>query len=496
MRFLNVITALDKNYGIGFGGKIPWHVNADMKHFKEVTQNSVLIMGRITYESIPLNKRNFEGRRGVIVISKTAEADPYSNYFVCKNLSEGIVKGYQLFSFEEKVSIFICGGENLYREVLEHYMHLIENIYITYVPGDFLTDRFFPLKDNDKFSELRLLLKTYQKKKHPLLFHFQEKNRYVVKTNLITGKIKSFYNNYITFFSSEPDEEYIEIIQDILSNGEEKEDRTGTGTYSIFNADLSFDLQKGFPLLSRRKIFWKGILEETLFFLKGKTQTKELEEKGVNIWKGNTSRKFLDSRKLFDLEEGDMGLGYGFQWRNFNGSQQSNTKSGENKNESEMVKGIDQIQKVIHDLKTNPHSRRHIVTAWNPFQLDKMALPPCHILFQFYVRQNTFLDCKMIQRSCDVMLGLPFNIGSYSLITHIIAEKTGYLPGKLYISLGDTHIYKNHIKGVTEFLKRPCLRFPTLQIKDKEKSIDDLQSSDFSIQEYGAFPSINMEMAI
>lgn len=514
MRFLNVIVAVDKNMGIGCDGKIPWCVYADMQHFKSVTQNSILIMGRKTWESVPDEHKGFTGRKAVIIISKNyVLSNDSKNIFVCKNLSAGIEKavnvvsesrdkikaGEQVKRKESYPSIFICGGTSLYREVLIHFTHLIKSLYITLIPGSFLCDTFFPIKEEElakTFINVTQLLERYSVKSYPQLFTFNMNSEFdfgyrsrISRKNLITGVIKETPNYFLKFKKPSPDQNYVDLISTILIEGELKKDRTGVGTLSIFSYNLVFDLQDGFPLITRRKIFWKGCFEETLFFLKGKTNTKELEAKGVNIWKGNTSRKFLDQRGLSHLEEGDMGAGYGFLWRHF---------GSDYNDKSQKYKGVDQIERVIQQLKTEPHSRRHIISAWDPAHLDQCALPPCHILYQFYVRNDLFLDCKMTQRSCDVMLGLPFNMASYALITHIIAKKVGLKVGKLHISLGDAHIYTNHIDEAHQVIERPSMRWPVLKVGDKvyEKSIDELDISDFSLQEYGSFPSIKMEMAI
>lgn len=545
MRFLHVIVAVDKNMGIGNEGKIPWCVYADMQHFKKVTQNAILIMGRKTWEGVPDAYKNFAGREAVIIVSKNyLLAEEYTrlgNIFVCKSLSAGIEKAVAFHNLKKsqtddaqiepnKISfpnIFICGGTSLYREALTYFMHLMKMIYITLIPDVFLCDTFFPIQEKEltkTFSDVSQLLARYSKKTYPQLFSIPAQSHHLRsaklrRQNLVSGKIKETPNYFLKFPNRAPDQNYVDLVTLILTDGEAKKDRTGVGTLSIFSHNLTFDLQDGFPLLTRRKIFWKGCLEETLFFLKGKTQTKELEAKNVNIWKGNTSREFLDKRGLFGLEEGDMGAGYGFLWRHFgsdypnlamnqlNISVEQNVGGGVEKSVGVEVGenvGVDQIANLIEQLKKDPHSRRHIVSAWDPAHLHQCALPPCHILFQMYVRNETFLDCKMTQRSCDVMLGLPFNIASYALLTHILAKKVGLQAGKLHISLGDAHIYANHIDAAHEVVERPSMRWPKLLVGEgvesvenvSTKSIEDLSSSDFLLEEYGSFPSVKMDMAV
>lgn len=291
---------------------------------------------------------------------------------------------------------------------------------------------------------------------------------------------------------------YLDLLGNILQNGSERADRTGVGTKGIFGTQLRFSLENNqVPMLTTKKMFSKGVIEELLFFLRGDTDTKKLEAKGVNIWKGNTTREFLDKRGLKDLPEGDMGKGYGFQWRNF-GGYISQDVVGDGSYELFEHKGIDQLAQVIHTLKTNPTDRRIIISAWNPYQLSEMALAPCHILCQFYVDGDN-LSCQWYQRSVDSFLGLPFNIMSYGVLTHIIAKTVGLKAKELIFVGGDTHIYNNHIVQVHEQISREPYPFPTIEINKELHSVEDiekLQYEDFVIKNYQSHPAIKAEMAV
>lgn len=282
--------------------------------------------------------------------------------------------------------------------------------------------------------------------------------------------------------------QYLELVQNIIANGIEKSDRTGVGTKSLFGAQLRFNLQKGFPLLTTKKVFWRGIVEELLFFIQGQTNSKILEEKGINIWKGNSSRQFLDNKKMFDREEGDIGPMYGWQWRHWGAKyiDMHTDYSGQ---------GIDQLTQCIRLIKEDPSSRRIVMSAWNVSDMEDMVLNPCHVLVQFYVSNNQ-LSCLMFQRSVDCGLGLPFNIASYALLTHIVAHITGLDVGDLIISTGDTHVYLNHITQLQEQCQREPYLFPTLNIKCDVKGIDDYTAADFELVNYQSHPAIKMEMAI
>jgi thymidylate synthase len=263
-------------------------------------------------------------------------------------------------------------------------------------------------------------------------------------------------------------QQYLELLSHVLKEGVEKEDRTGTGILSIFGHQMKFDLTAGFPLLTTKKLHFKSILHELLWFLKGETNTKYLNENGVTIW------------NEWANEAGDLGPVYGAQWRRW---------------ETNQGTFIDQIKNVIQEIKINPNSRRLIVSAWNVGELHKMALPPCHLLFQFYVTQGT-LSCQLYQRSADIFLGVPFNIASYALLTHIIAQACGLKIGQFIHSLGDIHLYANHIEQAKEQLKRECRPLPNILINSKLTDIDNVCYEDITLVNYNPLPSIKAPIAV
>ena len=283
--------------------------------------------------------------------------------------------------------------------------------------------------------------------------------------------------------------QYINLIKHILENGISKDDRTGVGTLSVFSYNMKFDLRESFPLLTTKKVYWKGVVEELLWFISGSTNANILKEKGIRIWDGNTSREFLDSRGLTHYSEGDIGPGYGFQWRHF-GAEYTNMYV------DYTGKGIDQLQDVIHKIKNTPNDRRIIMTAWNPSDLDKMALPPCHMFVQFWVNtEKKELHSQMYQRSCDVGLGVPFNIASYALLTCIIAKICGLTPGDFHYCMGDTHIYKNHIEAMKLQVERVPYDFPKINIKNIV-DIDNIIFDDIELIDYKSYTNIKMDMAV
>jgi len=263
-------------------------------------------------------------------------------------------------------------------------------------------------------------------------------------------------------------QQYLDLCDHVLKNGVRKHDRTGTGTISVFGYQMRFDLADGFPLLTTKKLHYKSILYELLWFLRGDTNIKYLNDHGVTIW------------DEWAGEDGDLGHIYGYQWRSWP------TPDG---------RGIDQITRVVESIRNNPDSRRHIVSAWNVSELDNMALPPCHILFQFYVADGR-LSCQLYQRSADIFLGVPFNIASYSLLLLMMARVTGLQPGEFVHTLGDAHIYLNHIDQVKLQLTRKPYPLPVMRLNPAKESIFDFEYEDFTLEGYQAHPHIKGEISV
>ena len=259
--------------------------------------------------------------------------------------------------------------------------------------------------------------------------------------------------------------QYLDLLNRILTEGVHKEDRTGTGTISVFGHQMRFNLEEGFPLVTTKKLHLKSIIHELLWFLQGDTNVKYLQDNGVRIW-----NEWAD-------ENGDLGPIYGSQWRNWNGE------------------GIDQLAQVVDKLKNNPNDRRMIVSAWNVSKIPEMHLPPCHMMFQFYVA-NGKLSCMLYQRSCDMFLGVPFNIASYALLTMMLAQVCDLEPGEFVHTLGDTHIYHNHFEQVKEQLRREPLPLPTMKLNPQVKDINDFKYEDFTLENYECYGAIKAQVAV
>tara|TARA_B100000963_G_C22638067_1_gene678676 strand:- start:1364 stop:2245 length:882 start_codon:yes stop_codon:yes gene_type:complete len=283
--------------------------------------------------------------------------------------------------------------------------------------------------------------------------------------------------------------QYIDLIKNIIDNGDYIQSRNGN-IYSIFGNMMRFSLYNNkIPILTTKKTAHKTCLKELLWFISGNTSNHTLQKNNVFIWNDNSSREFLDSRGLQHYDVGDLGPVYGFQWRHFNAPYN-------NCNSDYKDKGIDQLQNIINILK-NPetkHSRRIILTAWNPCQINDMALPPCHILAQFHVSSNNELSCSLYQRSGDVGLGVPFNIASYSFLTHLIAHHCDLKPKDFVYFLGNAHIYEEHMEALKTQLNRECFDFPTIKILNKYENINDYSINDFQISNYKCHEKITMTM--
>lgn len=446
-------------YGIGKNNKLPWNSTEDMKHFKQITcENSegnenIVIMGRNTYESIGKPLKN---RINIVITSKQID-----NVICVNSFIKALMTAYNI---KRRRYIFVIGGKKVYEEALTHPN--LESIYHTIID--------YEGQDCDVcIDEDFLNVKGFTKK------------------NLLYDDTQNYYYKYERNIRNT----YHDLLEYILYHGEERQDRTETGTISVFCPDnLVFDLTYKFPLITTKFVPLRIVFEELMWFLRGQTDNKILQSKSVHIWDGNSSKEYMEKIGLKDkYPDGELGPVYSAQWRNFGGKHILTEK---NHIASPETNGFDQIKFVIEELKTNPFSRRILVSAYNPLVLKEIALPSCHYTFQFYVRKGDYLDCKMCMRSTDVFLGLPFNIASYSLLTMMIANMTGYKPGKLYISFGDAHIYKNHIEQVKLQLSRTNREFPVVEIIKTPEHIEDWEFDMFNVVGYNPHPIIKGDMSV
>jgi dihydrofolate reductase/thymidylate synthase len=494
-----IVVAATTKGGVGLNGALPWRLSKDMAYFKKITTETrekdalnAVVMGRKTWESIPDKFRPLPGRLN-IVLSRSgalAEANDENNVAgAATPLPEGVLvrKSIEdalsaIASSDKKVEkTFVIGGAQIYEEALKS--DKCEAVHLTEVEGEFECDAFIPAVDASKF-------KLYGQSR-PIM---EKDTRYqfltYVAADAETGKFRPKAAELLPPGCDVKHEEYqyLEMIREIIDQGAVKGDRTGTGTISTFGNQMRFDLRRSFPLLTTKRVFWRGVAEELLWFVAGETNANKLADKNIHIWDGNGSREYLDSIGLTEREVGDLGPVYGFQWRHF-GAEYTNMHA------DYAGKGVDQLAEVIHKIKNNPTDRRILLTAWNPAALKEMALPPCHMFCQFYVA-NGELSCQMYQRSCDMGLGVPFNIASYSLLTCMIAQVCDLKPGDFVHVCGDTHVYSNHVEPLEKQLVCEPRPFPILKINPDKKDIDSFVFEDFEIVGYDPHPKIEMKMAV
>lgn len=450
---MEAIVAIGNKFGIGKDGQLPWKVPEDLQHFKQITTGNVVVMGRKTYDSLSSRLDN----RTIIVITNQNRQDQPNILF--RNF-ENAKKEIEIFQGDNK-KIIISGGEQIYQLFMPQVkvLHLTQVITST---TDY--DSFFPMSSLTSFK-------------------------------LVNVKSTNKQCNFLTFERTDtPSEEfkYLDLLSDIMTNGEFKKDRTGTGTKSVFARQVRFDISQSFPILTTKFVPWRSIIQELLWFVRGDTNAQNLAKYGVNIWKQNTTREFLDSRSLFKYDEGDLGPMYGFVWRHA-GAEYSNCKA------DYKGKGKDQLSQVLRLLKEEPDSRRIIMTTYDPNILDQGVLHPCHgLVVQFYVENGKYLNCHMYQRSMDTFLGAVWNIASYSALTYILAAKTGLQPKELVISTGDTHVYSDHFDCVEQQLARTPLPLPKMVINEsvKTKEFEDITIDDFELFGYFYHPQIKANMSV
>ncbi|KAG8345891.1 putative Dihydrofolate reductase Thymidylate synthase [Trypanosoma vivax] len=502
MRAFSVIVATDENGGIGDGTSIPWNLPEDMQFFKKTTtrlrgknatpspqKRNAVVMGRKTWESLPAKFRPLSNRLNVVLSraatkeqllagipspSKRQEAE--SDVLVVNGgLSDALKLLVQPPYTSSVETVYCIGGGSIYAEAIQQpCVDVLQAIYRTLVRTRAESCNVFfhlPSKGTSNAAEREWVRES------------------ITEELTSTGSSGTKYQFEKLIPRNTEEEQYLNLVSRIIKEGNVKEDRTGVGTLSLFGAQMRFSLRGNrLPLLTTKRVFWRGVCEELLWFLRGDTNAKLLSDKGIHIWDGNGSRAFLDSRGLTEYEEMDLGPVYGFQWRHFGASYTRHDANYDGQ-------GVDQIESIVKTLKENPNDRRMICTAWNPVALPRMALPPCHMMAQFYVNEGE-LSCMLYQRSCDMGLGVPFNIASYALLTILIAKAAGLSPGELVHTLGDAHVYKNHVEPCQLQLKRIPRPFPFIVFKRDRQFLEDYEEGDIEVIDYAPYPAISMEMAV
>jgi dihydrofolate reductase/thymidylate synthase len=429
--------------GIGKNNKIPWNVKEDLARFKGLTQGHVVVMGRKTYESIG---RPLPGRINFVLSKQNFLHKDVTIFNNFESLQNELDKRTE--------NIYIIGGTALYNE----YILKADSIYLTEIYHKYECDTFFPeIPGNFKIV--------------------RNSEKFETKSG-----IKYRFIDYLKSDKKLNEMVYLNHCKEILDKGTERTDRTGTGTVSIFGSQIRFDISESYPLLTTKFVSHKNIIEELLWILRGDTDVKILEDRGVKIWSANVSREFLDNQGKFDYTEGILEYGYGYQLRRQNGT-------------------FDQLEYILNLLKTDPFSRRILWNLWTGSDIKKSVLVPCHYSFQLYVEENygiKYLSGMITLRSQDFFLGNPYNLGSYTALIYLLAKKTGMVPKDLIMSFGDAHIYSNHLNQVTEQLNKLIRSSPKLIISDLviDKDWKDLTLKDFEVIGYYPHSSITAKMAV
>jgi len=504
MTVFSIIASIDKDGVIGCGktNSLLYDIPEDKKYFREITEMgstkdcpNVLIMGKNTWLSIPSNHRPLKNRLNVIISSTMTKMQPYDNVIVYKSLHDFMTYFIEtkLFKYNE---LFVIGGGEIYSQFMREQL-IIKMIYLTVVDSNLNKAEkpiYFPTIDHSKFTlirETKLMTKTSTNVNVNCNFKVYQNDKLEYRDIPF-----SIINKHLTFTKElkdkgNPEEmQYINAMGNILLKGDKRETRNST-TISEFGIRMEFDLSNGkLPVMTTKKMAIKTVIKELLWFISGSTNNRDLQDVGVHIWDGNSSREYLDSHGFHDREEGDLGPIYGFQWRR-SGAPYKGCNYDYSKDKCNQ--GVDQLKECIREIIENPSSRRMLVCAWNPTDIKMMALPPCHVLFQWYVSSTGGLSLQLYQRSGDFFLGVPFNIMSYSLLVHMVASITGTRPDKFIHIIGDSHIYSDHIDAIKEQLTRVPNEFPTVNIS-KKSSIDDFKLDDFEIVGYECHDRIAAKM--
>ena len=465
---MELIVAMDSRNGIGYKDRLPWCCFEDLKYFRETTLNRPIIVGRKTAQSLPALKL----RRVLCLTRGSPDTSMWKNDVT---FIRSLDSDPNLRDIETKETVIVAGGAEVYRTALE--AGRVRRVYRTIIRGVFESDTYFDLK------WLRGFMVTKEEVSSNTGNTYQVLEPAVLRIRLL-GRGEPQHRH------AGSEHQYLELLNDVYAAGARREGRNGA-TRALFMSTLKFDLRTGFPLLTTKKMFMRGILEEFLFFLRGDTDSASLSKARVKIWEGNTSEEFLAAQSL-PYAPGVMGPMYGYQWRHFNAPYRLDSEG----RPLQPKGGIDQLANVVHLIKNDPHSRRILMTSYNPAQAPQGVLYPCHsITIQFYV-QDAYLDMSCYNRSQDLFLGVPYNIASSALLLSVVARLTSKIPRHFSMIMGDTHLYECHTDQARLQAKRIPYAPPSLEIPDIESlnDIPKLKASHFKLRNYKSHKSIKAMM--
>ena len=486
MGFQLVVAYYRATRGIGAGGQLMWRLPEDLAYFKRLTsqtrdprRQNAIVMGRITHEAIG---RKLPGRINLVV----SGSGPLKDFSAALSAAAD----------QHAETVFVVGGEALYREALASPQ--CEAVHVTEVWSTdggltaFAPDRFFPALDPAEWAPWGADAEVQENATQNLRFRRASFVR-VGDPTLQEG-------HEVMPPGALPHQEaaYLALVRRAIDRGQRRQDRTGTGTRSLFGAQLRFSLRDGvLPLLTTKRVFLRGVVEELLWFVRGDTDARHLAAKGVHIWDANAAAH-AQAKGLPATDVGQLGPVYGHQWRRFGATTKGRDDGGVDRpNGGRDDGGVDQLAEVVRQLREDPNSRRIILSAWNPVDLPSMALPPCHLLAQWWVSDGE-VSCMVTMRSCDLGLGLPFNIASYALLTHMVAAAAGpgLSVGDLVLSLGDAHVYENHVEALRGMLTRSPRPWPRLRALPARDSLEGYQADDLVVDGYAPHPAVAMAMSV
>jgi dihydrofolate reductase/thymidylate synthase len=463
---------------IGSKGQLLANLKGDLSYFRNITtvENAVVVMGYKTWCSIPIQNRPLEKRFNIVL---TQSPQNHQHKIYAPNVVFMTFHQFEMYYAKQQcLDYFIIGGGEIYTLFLTSTHYKPTTIYLTHLENYKPDDENLPDIFLEHFDDTYSLVYASQQYEERDMLH-----RFLMYNN----------NSHPTNTSERA---FMQLCEEVLQDGNSRPDRTNTGTISTFGKQVHYDISKGVPLFTTKRVPWKHAIEELLWFLRGDTDAKILQNRGVHIWDGNTSKEFLESRGL-TYNEGILGPSYGWQWRHFGADYDESMARNTDK-----TLGFDQLEYIVNELKTNPYSRRILLSAWCPSHLDQMALPPCHYSVQFYVEHNKggkpILSSHFVMRSNDLFLGHPFNAFSYAVLTYILAAKCDMQPGRLIYTGSDVHIYNNHVQQVETMLQRVPRPEPSLILSDDVKTKDwqDITVDDFNVIGYFPYPPIKADMAV
>jgi len=490
IHLIATVSSYHNRLAIGADNDMLYNIKEDNAFLQRKTTDKVVVMGRKTWFNC--SRLSFDNYMTLVLtndstLHKKAMYPRFYRYRKNINYKKSLyfITLDQLIDFYQRnnIDMYVVGGEQVFNLFLEHPVLKPKTIYLTHI-------------QNTKQNNARLVPNKFMNDLTDVYHLEAASDKYTASHKLHYRFLTYTRNNK----AKSEEHKYLNLCRTIFRQGNERDDRTGVGTISAFGQQIHIDISQTVPLLTTKTVPWKSCIEELLWFLRGDTDANILNKKGVTIWNGNTSRQFLDSRNLFNYDEGILGPGYGWQMRFF-GARYSQAFADTSKINRGDINGFDQLEYIVHELKTNPFSRRIMMCYWNPPDFEKTALLPCHYSVQFYVEKNQgicHLSCHVVSRSMDIFLGSPFNIFSYTVLTYLLALKCDMQPKELIYSIGDAHIYKTHIEQIRELFTRSPRPLPKLVIDKsvKDKDWEHISIHDFDVAGYFPHPNLRAPMAI